>query len=75
MLKKLKRSINWKLYGILLLVTIIATILGLPYVAGLQGDKITYSLFFRYIGANGLIAALAIYIGLLLGKKINLDLA
>ncbi len=73
MLKKLKSSINWKLYGVLLLITIIALILGLPYIAGLQGDQITFNLFFRYIGANGLIATFAIYIGLLLGKKINLD--
>ncbi|MFO7814573.1 MAG: CPBP family intramembrane glutamic endopeptidase [Halanaerobiales bacterium] len=66
------KSINWKLYGILLLITIISLILGLPYVAGLQGAQITFNLFFRYIGANGLIAALAIYFGLLIGKKINL---
>ena len=73
MLNSIKRSINWKLYAILLLITIISLILGLPYVAGLQGDKITFNLFFRYTGANGLIAALAIYFGLLLGKRINLD--
>lgn len=73
MLKTIKRSINWKLYVVLLLITIISLTLGLPYVAGLQGDQITFNLFFRYIGANGLIAVLAIYFGLLFGKRINLD--
>ncbi len=74
MLKSIKSSINWKLYGVLLLITTISLILGLPYVAGLQGDQLTFSLFFRYIGASGLITALALYVGLLLGKKINLDI-
>lgn len=67
------KSINLKLYVILLLMSIVSLILGLPYVASLQGDKITFDLFLSYISINGLLAAVVIYLGLRLGKKLDLD--
>mgnify|MGYP006308651785 CR=1 FL=1 len=38
-------KINWKLYGILLGMAVVSLLLGLPYVASLQGDAITFNLF------------------------------
>lgn len=67
------KSINWKLYLILLTLSIISLILGLPYIAGIQGDPITFSLFIRFILIYTIIAALVIFFGLKLGKKLNLD--
>ena len=68
------KKINWKLYGILLGMAIVSLILGLPYVASLQGDAITFNLFIRFLGLNGAISAVVIFFGLFFSKNIGLDI-
>ena len=67
------KTFDWKLYTVLLIMTLISLLMGLPYIAALQGDTITTDLFISFIGFNGAIAAIVIFFGLLLGKKIGLD--
>lgn len=68
------KNINWKLYFFLLFITIIALILGFPYLVTIQGDQITLLLFLTFMLNYAVISAVAIFVGLKLGPKINLDL-
>src|SRR6056297_4282779 len=67
------KTINWKLYGTLLAMTLISLVLGLPYIASIQGDTVTFALFIRFFSIYGLMSVLVIFFGLYLGKKIGLD--
>lgn len=75
---KIKSLINWKLFGILLAAGILGTIAIFPFILTLQGDALSELplaipiVLMASLAQTAVFLSIAIFIGLLLGKKVGL---
>ncbi len=73
----MKININWKLFGILLITTVITTLMVLPYTLALSPGLAAVFTPLVLIGQliqSLIIFSIAIFIGLLLVKRVGFDL-